>query len=415
MSIQIGANASNFLPGVKTGTQKIETDVPIFEVSGVEEPEGVKSGKLVPDPGFQMPNPIPGIAEKIDTEVPTPGIMPIILEPESPTSGLLPGILDPEDEKPEEAVPEEENPETEVPEDEKPEEAVPEEETPEIEVPEDENPEETVPEEETPETVVPEDEATDTTGDGVAISISEDIEDIGITDPNVVSIMDSDGNGKVSLTEFLSTMLKFFGINSDINIDDNTGKVPDGGDTDVNGTDEPAAEGASTDDTQPKSVNENTKERIKAERKEKLNEDESAVYAKYEKYLEDVENGKNIDINDFVNDLTNDELADFLSAYDYVNEEDGGMEAFVSDLFDQHRFKNDSAMKNIQRIADLLPASDKYDILDYYEKNYDLPATGYFALLLGIKTGVNIDIFEPVISHNNTTPLYNDSIINKLK
>ena len=81
-------------------------------------------------------------------------------------------------------------------------------------------------------------------------------------------------------------------------------------------------------------INRHAREAAEAEKQRKigeLSENEAAVFNEFEKYLEDeevnVNNSKELQEKtlEFVKDLSDEELADFITAYNYVNEDKGGI------------------------------------------------------------------------------------------
>ncbi len=195
------------------------------------------------------------------------------------------------------------------------------------------------------------------------------------------------------------------------------------------------------------SINGKTRDRLKEdndearqtrinERKEKLSEAELAAYEKYEAYLEknglsqddiSTENIMNLDlgnhnISDFIDSLSDEELGNFLSAYDYVNDEEGGMEALVLELFDGNT--NGNSAKNIRRIANLISDSDKMAILGMYadrlnERNlhrYDrytlpngikqmiyIPKYPDYSKKLASLLGIDNSIYLNILKQNNSS------------
>lgn len=123
-------------------------------------------------------------------------------------------------------------------------------------------------------------------------------------------------------------------------------------------------------------INSSTNERIKQERINNLNETEAAVYAQYQSVIDNLEDGENVydAIFEFMDGLSDEELASFLQAYDYVNDEDGGMEELVSKLFNELLADSgkDIDVNTLVRLDKLLSDSDKKAILDYYKKEYNV-------------------------------------------
>lgn len=120
------------------------------------------------------------------------------------------------------------------------------------------------------------------------------------------------------------------------------------------------------------SITDKTDERIKEERKANLSEGELSVYEKFETMLEGLDDSdiKGDEIFDFIEELSDEEVKDLLSAYDYVNSNEGGIEELFTELYDtllSHEGR-DSQMETFTRIAEFLGEEDKQKIIEHFRE-----------------------------------------------
>ncbi len=103
-----------------------------------------------------------------------------------------------------------------------------------------------------------------------------------------------------------------------------------------------------------------------------LSEEEKEVYEKYEQALSELDGNEKLDMYEFIGELSDDELMNFLSAYDVMNDKDGGMEELVSDMYQTLlNKKGDVDLTAFTRLSNLLSDEEKEAIYDKLNEKMD--------------------------------------------
>lgn len=116
----------------------------------------------------------------------------------------------------------------------------------------------------------------------------------------------------------------------------------------------------------PTGVLESTKDKNEEALKEQLDDDELEIYNKFEEMIENLPEDANVNdaIFDFMRDMDPEQINTFLTAFDYVKQDEGGVTELLFGMFEEFAGDYNNYSEIISKLGDALSDEDKENILN---------------------------------------------------